>query len=118
MSRTSLRGRLPLKLAGVDYTLAPEFEALDAIEVRLDLGGFDLLRRFAARDFRFRDVHAVLLETSRAGGKPIPGTELGRFVLEERLASSSAAAEIFSRFFPAPDDGQERAPNPPAAAAS
>ena len=114
---TAIRGTSRVTVAGREYVLAPEFGALEAIESRLNVGAFDLLRRFAVQDWRYRDVYTVLRETARAGGKAIPDKDLGEYVLEQNPDACRLASEVLMRFFPAPSGG-EAEPNPPAAATS
>lgn len=95
-----LRAEVRLTLEGVEYTLRPTFHALCAIEGRLGIGIMDVIRRGLTGRPWLRDIGAVLLETSLAGGREIPDEVLGRFVLERTADAATAVGKVLDGAFP------------------
>lgn len=108
-----LRPDVTKTIGGASYTLRASFDAIEAIERRLDIGLPRLLGRLGMRDVRFTDCVVVLEESSRAAGKPLSRAQAAELVQLHFADASAAVIEVIAKAFgPAPEDGQE---NPPKA---
>jgi hypothetical protein len=67
------RGEISITLGTAPYSLVPSMQAVEAIEHRLDICLFQLIRTCADRQaIRMREMRVILEEGIRASGRDLP----------------------------------------------
>jgi hypothetical protein len=114
----NVRGEAEFAAGDRTFVLRPTFEALCAIEDRLDTGVIELAERIAQRRHGVRDIGAVLFEAAHAADPTVSQAEIEAAVARAGLrAATLAALNLLACALGGPDpekkDDQPAAPAAP-----
>ena len=88
------RGEVTFKAGERTYVLRPTFEALCAIEDRLDAGIIEIAERIVGRRYGIREIAAILTAGAQAADKDVTEAEIGAAIAEVGLRRATELALV------------------------